>query len=169
MMCSCVCGDRAAYACAQQLAERLWNCLRHQSNAWCPSKLTGLPNLKSSECSFWNRLKVECQEDVCMAADISSRRGLMTSFPCHNSPHASEIITVVEGLGKTELRAGMGRWGRAGRQESASCWWKKNTWKGLNQTELGVSRFPHYSPILLNNTGLPAFANQPCWDRQSKM
>lgn len=156
MMCSCVCGDRAVYACAQQLAETLRSCLRHQSNTWRPSELTGLPNLKSSECSFWNRLKVECQEDVCMAADISSRRGLMTSLPCHNSPHASQIITVVEGLGKTELEAGTGTWGRAGRQGSANRW-RQNHLKGLESVwafvpgrTVGVSCFPHHSPILLN-------------------
>ena len=156
MMCSCVCGDGAAYACAQQPAERLQSCLQHQSNVWRPSELTGLPNLKSSECSFWNRLKVECQEDVCTAADISSWRGLMTSLPCHNSPHASQIITVVEELGKMELGAGTGTWGRAGRQESANRW-RQNHLKGLESASIsvptrivGVSGFPYHSPVLLN-------------------
>lgn len=65
-----------------------------------------------------------------MAADISSRRGLMTSLPCHNSPHASQIITAVEELGKAELEEGMGMWGRAGRQESANRW-RQNHLKGL--------------------------------------
>lgn len=65
-----------------------------------------------------------------MAADISSRHGLMTSLPCHNSPQASQIITAVEGLGKTELRAGTGTWGRAESQESANRW-RQNHLKGF--------------------------------------
>lgn len=103
---------------------------------------------------------MECQEDVCMAADISSRRGLMTSLPCHNSPHASQIITAVEEVGKTELGVGMGMWGRAGRQESANHW-RQNHLKGLESARafvpgraVGVSCFPSFSHLVKQRVGI---------------
>lgn len=86
MMCSCVCVGTELHT----LVRNSW--LRG-SGAVSSTKATrgvhpswqAYPTWNHLSAVSENRLKVECQEDVCMVADISSRHGLMTSLSCHGS------------------------------------------------------------------------------------